>query len=303
MCFFLDGSWLFGLYSTRRGVAQLEAHRVWDAGVGGSSPPTPTNLSGFARLFICDTTSCIITAPVKTPFLSLILPAHNEEQRLSRCLVQVDDFLCEQCYDSEIIVVENGSSDETLEIGRSFLPKIKNLKVIHLDDRGKGLAVQAGMLAANGEYRFFADVDFSMPVKEINRFFPPCQPDAQVTIGSREAPGAIRYNEPAYRHFTGRVFNALVRWMAVPGLQDTQCGFKCFRHDIAEDVFNRQSMMGWSFDAEILFIALRRGYKIVEVPIPWYFNSDSKVRLVYDSLRMAKDIASIRRNAKLGLYD
>jgi dolichyl-phosphate beta-glucosyltransferase len=240
---------------------------------------------------------------VKTPFLSLILPAHNEEQRLSRCLVQVDKFLREQSYDSEVIVVENGSSDKTLDIGRSFLSRMKNLKIIHLDDRGKGLAVQTGMLSANGEYRFFADVDFSMPVTEINRFIPPILPNAQVTIASREAPGAIRYNEPAYRHFTGRVFNALVRWMAVPSLQDTQCGFKCFRHDIADEVFNRQSMMGWSFDAEILFIAMRRGYTIVEVPIPWYFNSDSKVRLIKDSFRMAKDIASIRRNAEHGLYD
>ncbi len=240
---------------------------------------------------------------MKTPFLSLILPAHNEEQRLGSCLSQVDAFLRAQRYASEVLVVENGSTDKTLEIARSFLVKMKNLQVIHLDDRGKGLAVQAGMLAANGEYRFFADVDFSMPVTEINRFFPPLQPDAQVTIGSREAKGAIRYNEPAYRHFTGRVFNALVRWMAVPGLQDTQCGFKCFRHDIAEDVFSRQSMMGWSFDAEILFIALRRNYKIVEIPVPWYFNPESKVRLIKDSFRMAKDIASIRQNAKRGMYD
>ena len=125
-----------------------------------------------------------------------------------------------------------------------------------------------------------------------------------MTIGSREAPGAIRYNEPAYRHFTGRVFNALVRWMVVPGLQDTQCGFNCFRDDIAEDVFNRQSMMGWSFDAEILFIALPHGYKIVEVPIPGHSELRQQSSNSLSILCvLAKDIASIRRNAKHGLYD
>ena len=239
---------------------------------------------------------------MKNPYLSLILPAHNEEQRLSECLEKVKEFLGRQEYSSEVLVVENASSDHTLEIAREFATRMKELRVIHLADRGKGLAVKTGMLAASGKYHFFADVDFSMPISEINRFFPPVMADAQITIASREAPGAIRYNEPAYRHFTGRVFNSLVRLSVVPGLQDTQCGFKCFRNDITEEIFSRQTMTGWSFDAEILFIAIKRGYKIVEIPIPWYFNPDSKVRLFKDSLRMALDILSIRRNDRLGKY-
>jgi hypothetical protein len=157
------------------------------------------------------------------------------------------------------------------------------------------------MLAARGEYRIICDVDFSMPVEEINRFIPPTL-SADIAIGSREAPGAIRYNEPAYRHTIGRIFNFMVRMMALPGLQDSQCGFKCFRADVAEKIFPLQTLTGMSFDVEILFIARKFGYRIVEVPIPWYFNADSRVRLVDDSLRMAMDLIQIRRNARHGLY-
>ena len=139
------------------------------------------------------------------------------------------------------------------------------------------------MLEAQGEYRIFCDVDFSMPVKEISRFIPPALPDMDVAIASREKNGAVRYNEPAYRHFIGRGFNTLVRWMALPGLQDTQCGFKCFREEVAERIFPLQTIDGWTFDVEVLFIARRMGYRIVEVPIPWYYNADSKVRVFKDS--------------------
>jgi len=240
---------------------------------------------------------------MKTPYLSLILPAHNEEQRLSTCLEGLADFLGKQDYSSEILVVENASSDKTLAIATGYTHRMKNLHIIHLDDRGKGLAVQTGMLAAKGEYRFFADVDFSMPVEKINRFFPPIVPDAQITIASREALGAVRYDEPPFRHFTGRIFNSLVKITVLHDLQDTQCGFKCFRHDIAEELFSRQTITGWSFDAEILFIAVKRKYRILEIPIPWYFNPDSKVRLWTDSFQMAKDILTIRHNARIGKYD
>jgi hypothetical protein len=158
------------------------------------------------------------------------------------------------------------------------------------------------MLEAKGEYRFFADADLSMPIREVNRFIPPQLTNIDIAIGSREAPGAVRYDEPHYRHMIGRVFNTMVRWMALPGLQDTQCGFKCFRADIAEDLFQYQTFMGMSFDVEILYIARLRGYRIVEVPIPWYFNADSRVRLVDDSMRMALDLIKIRQNARQGLY-
>jgi glycosyltransferase involved in cell wall biosynthesis len=241
--------------------------------------------------------------PADAPFLSLVIPAHNEESRLPVTLEQVFAFLTLQNYAAEVIVVENGSTDRTLEVAQSFTSRHAPLKVIHMDERGKGLAVKRGMLAARGEFRFFADADFSMPVSEINRFLPPVLPDCDVVIASRETVGAVRYNEPFRRHLSGRIFNALIRLVVLPGLDDTQCGFKCFRARVAEEIFPRQTMPGWSFDVELLYIARRKGYRIKEIGIPWYFNPETKVSLVRDSLRMASDLFAIRRNARRGLYD
>lgn len=237
------------------------------------------------------------------PFFSLVIPAHNEEKRLSNSLEQAFSYLNKQSYSSEVLVVENGSTDATLAVANSFVPAHPNLRVIHTDRRGKGYAVQLGMRQARGEYRMFADADFSMPVGEISRFLPPALTGFDIAIASREAPGAIRYNEPFRRHLSGRVFNAFIHFLVLPGIQDTQCGFKCFRGDIVEDLFSRQTLMGWSFDVEILFIAKRRGLKIIEIGIPWYYNADSKVSLIRDSVRMARDLLKIRRNGAQGLYD
>ena len=237
------------------------------------------------------------------PYLSIIIPAHNEEQRLPHTLEQVADFLSRQDFSSEIIVVENGSSDRTLALAQAYAQRMPNLRVLHSAERGKGLAVKMGMLAARGRYRFFADADLSMPIAEVVRFIPPALPDVQVAIGSREAPGAVRYDEPSYRHVTGRVFNTIVRVLALPGLEDTQCGFKCFRGDIADEVFPLQTISGWTFDVEVLFIARRRGYHIAEVGIPWYFNADSKVRVARDASRMFLDLINIRLNAWAGRYE
>jgi hypothetical protein len=147
------------------------------------------------------------------------------------------------------------------------------------------------------------DADLSMPIAEINRFLPPALDDFDIAIASREAPGAVRYNEPAYRHLVGRLFNLMIRVLALPGLNDTQCGFKCFRGDLVEDIFCRQTIVGWSFDIEVLFIARKRGYNIIELPIPWYFTPDSKVRVLHDSLKMGLDLVKIRLNALRGIYD
>lgn len=239
---------------------------------------------------------------MEKPLLSIVIPAHNEEHRLPQTLEKIADFLAIQPYEAEVLIVENGSHDDTLFIAQRYAEMYPNIHALHLATSGKGLAVREGMLKAIGEYRFICDADLSMPIEEVNKFLPPILSGFDVAIASREAPGAVRYNEPAYRHLIGRIFNTLVRLVALPGLQDTQCGFKCFSAAVTEKVFQRQTFEGWSFDVEVLYIAREHGYTILEVPIHWYYIAGSRVKLFRDSWQMAVDILTIRRNAKNGLY-
>jgi dolichyl-phosphate beta-glucosyltransferase len=236
-------------------------------------------------------------------YLSVIIPVYNEERRLPCALEKLFSFLEKQAYSFEVMVVENGSNDQTYSKAIAYTRRFSQLHVLQERRRGKGLAVKQGMLKAQGEYRFMTDVDFSMPVEEINRFLPPSLADYDVAIASRESPGSIRYNEPFHRHLVGRIFNILIRKLALPGFHDTQCGFKCFHAPVIDELFTYQTIEGWSFDVEVLYIARQRGYRIVEVPIPWYFNTESKVNVLNDSLRMANDLITIRNNARKGLYD
>lgn len=237
------------------------------------------------------------------PFLSIIIPAYNEEHRLPNTLEQAYSFVQAQPYSAEVLVVENGSRDRTFEVAQDFAGRYPQFRALSEPSRGKGLAIKRGMLEAQGEFRFMCDTDLSMPVTEINRFLPPALTDFDVAIASREAPGAVRYNEPLYRHLGGRAINLMIRLLILHGLHDTQCGFKCFRQSVAEDLFRQQTLMGWSFDIELLYVARLRGYRIVELPIPWYFNPESKLDLVRDALQMGLDIITVRRNARRGAYD
>ncbi len=239
---------------------------------------------------------------LEKPLLSIVIPAHNEEHRLPQTLEKIADFLAIQPYEAEVLIVENGSQDDTLVIAQRYAEMYPNIHALHLATSGKGLAVREGMLKASGEYRFICDADLSMPIEEVNKFLPPVLSGFDVAIASREAPGAVRYDEPAYRHLIGRIFNTLVRLVALPGLQDTQCGFKCFSAKVAEEVFKLQTFEGWSFDVEVLYIAREHGYTILEVPIHWYYIAGSRVKLFRDSWHMAVDILTIRRNARNGLY-
>lgn len=239
---------------------------------------------------------------MSTPFLSLIIPAHNEETRLPETLKQVFEFASRQSYPIEVLVVENGSHDKTFQIAKDFAAQHPQMRVLQNAKSGKGRAVRQGMLAAQGEYRFMCDVDLSMPMGEINRFLPPTLEGYDIAIASRETPGAVRHEEPYYRHFVGRIYNGLIRFMALPGLQDTQCGFKCFTGIVAEDLFPRQTLHGWSFDVEVLFIARLLRYKVIEIPIHWYYNPHSKISVVRDSFKMGVDLLTIRLNALRGVY-
>lgn len=234
--------------------------------------------------------------------LSLIIPAYNEERRLPQTLEKVLTFAERQTFPLEVLIVENGSRDRTLEIAQTYAAQHSCLTVLSEPHPGKGNAVRRGMLAAQGAFRFMADADLSMPIEEVSRFIPPQLSDFDIAIASREAPGAIRYNEPAFRHWGGRAINTLIRLMALPGLHDTQCGFKCFRAAVAEDLFQRQTLTGWSFDIELLYIARLRGYRVLELPIPWYYGAESKISPMRDALRMITDILTIRKNAQAGKY-
>ncbi len=237
-----------------------------------------------------------------SPFLSIIIPAYNEENRLPDTLAQVSDFIQTQPFETEVLVVENGSRDRTLQIAREYADTHARFQVIHETERGKGRAVKRGMLEAGGKFRFMCDADLSMPVGEIPRFLPPQLVEYDIAIASREAPGSVRYHEPAYRHLGGRLINLMIRLLALPDLQDTQCGFKCLRDEVAKDLFGSLSLTGWSFDIEMLYLARLKGYRIVEVPIPWYFNTDSKVNPLKDSAKMALDILKMRWHVRRGSY-
>lgn len=240
---------------------------------------------------------------VDAPLLSIIIPAYNEESRLPATLEEITGFLQKQAYSYEVLIIENGSSDRTLEIAQAFAQRFSFVYAYHETERGKGLAVRAGMLKASGQYRFICDADLSMPISEVNRFIPPLNAHHGVVIASREAPGAVRHNEPHYRHVTGRLFNWVVHILALPGLNDTQCGFKCFYAPVAEEIFPLQTIGGWTFDVEVLYIARRRGYTVSELPIHWYYNAESKVNILKDLRHVVGDLLTIRMNALRGVYD
>ncbi len=243
------------------------------------------------------------------PFLTIIIPAYNEAQRLPDSLKKIAAFLRSQSFHTEILVVENRSTDETSGVVRSFANTISaadpfTLELLH-SAPGKGAAVKTGMLVGRGDYLFICDADLSMPIDEISKFLPPQQESNgyDVAIASREIAGAVRYNEPFYRHLMGRVFNFVVRRLIIPGIEDTQCGFKMFTREAAAQVFPHQTIDGWGFDPEILYISRIRGLNLVEVPINWYYMSESRINPILDTINMVREVLRIRRNGLRGIYE
>jgi dolichyl-phosphate beta-glucosyltransferase len=235
--------------------------------------------------------------------LSIIIPAYNEEQRLPDSLPKIISFVNQQEYPIEVVTVDDGSGDRTADVVRGFQKQAPFLILHQVEHGGKGHAVKAGMLRARGDYLFLCDSDLSMPITEVSKFLPSVIGDYDVAIASREIEGAHRYDEPAYRHLMGRVFNLIVRLFAVHGVHDTQAGFKCFRREAAQQIFRLQTIKGWGFDVECLFIAQRRGMRILEVPINWYYKDRSQVRPIQDTYHMLLEVLRVRLNAWRGLYD
>lgn len=234
--------------------------------------------------------------------LSVVVPAFNEERRLAATLATLRNFLGERNWDWEVRVVDDGSADRTAEIveqAGAAEPRVVLQRELH---RGKGGAVKAGLLAAHAPFRFICDADLSMPVTELPRFLPPALTGFDVAIGSREGRDARRIGEPLYRHLMGRAFNYGVQALTLPGIDDSQCGFKMFTASAVEAIFPRVTVDGWAFDVEALTIARIQGLRIVEVPIEWHYREESRLSILRDGFTMLGQIVRIKWRALRGRY-
>jgi dolichyl-phosphate beta-glucosyltransferase len=234
--------------------------------------------------------------------LSIVVPAFNEERRLATTLEALRGYLSQHPWDWDVRVVDDGSADGTVALAESFARADRRVVVQREAHGGKGSAVKAGLLAARASYRFICDADLAMPVTEISRFLPPAAPPFDVAIGTREGASARRVGEPVYRHLVGRAFNLAVQRLALPGIEDSQCGFKMFTASAVKTIFPRTTVSGWAFDVEVLTIAREQNLRIIEVPIEWHYRQDSRLSVARDALSMLKEILAIRRRARSGQY-
>lgn len=215
------------------------------------------------------------------PFLSIIIPAHNEAKRLPLTLIDLDKHLSEQEFSYEILVVNDGSTDDTAEITRRFELLIKNLKLIdNKENKGKGGVVKQGMLAAKGAWRLFMDADNSTSIVEFNKMIPYFKNGYDVVIADRDIKGSrLVPAQPWYKRILGNMGNLIIQILLVPGIWDTQCGFKCYSQEAAEKIFGLTRISRWGFDAETLALAKKLGYKIKEIPVFWVNDTRSQVQL------------------------
>jgi dolichyl-phosphate beta-glucosyltransferase len=232
--------------------------------------------------------------------LSVVIPAFNEARRIVATLEQLSGYLAGQPWDWEIRVVDDGSTDATAAVVADWASAHAGVVLQREPHRGKGGAVKAGLLAARGGYRFICDADLSMPPSELPRFLPPVLQAFDVAIGSREGAGARRVNEPWRRHAVGRIFNLAIRSLVVPGIADTQCGFKMFTADSVRAIFPHVALDGWAFDVEVLCIARTLNLRIVEVPIEWHHRAQSQLSVLRDSWPMLRDLFRIRARTRRG---
>lgn len=248
------------------------------------------------------------------PFLSVVIPSYNEMGNIRRnVLDQVYNYLKQQSYDWEVVLTDDGSSDGTTAALHQFAKKDARIRVVENIHAGKAPTVTSGMLAAKGQWRLFTDFDQSTPLAEVEKLLEYTKKGYQVIIGSREMVGAQRDEEPFYRRLMGRGFNLIVQMFAVPGILDTQCGFKLFSAEATETLFNKLYIYGsqkerkdaytGAFDVELLYLATKMNYKIQEVPITWYHNKTERVSPVKDSIRMFIDILRMRLARIRGKYE
>ncbi|MGB9892859.1 MAG: dolichyl-phosphate beta-glucosyltransferase [Candidatus Saccharicenans sp.] len=236
----------------------------------------------------------------KRPFLSVIIPAYNEEKRIGLSLRKILDYLQARRFEAEIIVVDDGSSDQTATLAGEILSDFPDSKIISLpDNKGKGAAVREGVLNSKGNLILFTDADLSTPIEELNKLLPLIGENYEVVIGSRALPGSeIKKRQGWLREHLGKFFNLLVRLLVLKGFKDTQCGFKLFKREPAQKIFSRLKTRGFAFDVEALLLAQKLGYQIAQVPIVWINYPESRVHLIRSSFRMFLELLRIKRRKK-----
>jgi dolichyl-phosphate beta-glucosyltransferase len=243
--------------------------------------------------------------PVQYPKYSIVIPAYNESARIPATLESVVACIRDKGWPAEVVVVNDGSMDSTARLIKDFAAHAPEVRLLeNPGNRGKGYSVRAGILQAQGEVVMFTDSDLSAPIEEAERLFAAIANGADIAIGSRWLEsGRQTHRQPLYRQLFGRCFNLVCRMVMNLPFADTQCGFKAFTRNAAQTVFQLQTIERWGFDPEILFIALKRGYRIDEVPVSWEHDERSRMSYLKDGLQMLKELAIVRWNALMGRYN
>ena len=236
---------------------------------------------------------------------SLIIPAYNESNRIRPTLDSILRHIEQQKWDAEILVVDDGSRDDTPDIIRDYARRYHEVRLVqNPGNHGKGFSVRNGMLHANGDICLFTDADLSSPITEAHKLFEAIRAGADIAIGSRWLDPALQTErQPLYRQAFGRIFNLLLRLFLGVHFKDTQCGFKAFRREAVGKIFPLQRIERWGFDPEILFLARRMGLRTVEVPVVWAHSEGTRLHPFRDGFRMFGDILQIRWNAMTGVYN
>ena len=239
------------------------------------------------------------------PRLSIVIPAYNERARIGNTLERVLWCVQDRGWDAEVLVVDDGSTDETPDIVQHWMQNHDRLHMVrNPGNRGKGYSVRNGLLQSAGDIVMFTDADLSSPMEEAELLMAAIDEGADVAIGSRWLNRQKQTtHQPLYRRFFGRCFNKLTRFVMGLPFKDTQCGFKAFRREAAQTIFRLQTIERWGFDPEILFIARKLKYKIVEVPVTWGHDERSRMSYLKDGLQMLREMAQIRGNFARGRYD
>jgi glycosyltransferase involved in cell wall biosynthesis len=238
------------------------------------------------------------------PRYSIVIPAYNETARIERALFSVSSCIRSRGWNAEVLVVDDGSTDDTARLVELWGQQHPEVRLIRNDrNRGKGFSVRNGMLRAAGEIVMFTDADLSSPIEEAELLFAAIEAGADIAIGSRWLTGRrIVHKQPLYRRVFGRCFNALTRTIMRLPFADTQCGFKAFRHEAAQLVFGLQRIERWGFDPEILFIGIKRGLRITEVPVTWGHDERSRISYLRDGMQMLIELVYVRWSALRGRY-